>query len=145
MSLIPFVTTRIGKRGDAVASVAVYGAILFMTAAVYQLFATMLARCGRRESELAPAIGEDHKGKLSLPLYAAAIVIHPSGRMRGSPASSRSPCSGSFWTVRWSTSSMSGRATRNGFSPSRARRLGSERMKCAGDRADEDERAGHGE
>ncbi|MEG3086022.1 TMEM175 family protein [Sphingomonas sp. PB4P5] len=74
MSLIPFVTSWIGESGDAVAPVASYGIILLMTAAAYQLLATMLARHDGPESQLAEAIGHDRKGMLSLALYAAGIA-----------------------------------------------------------------------
>ncbi|MDI1296411.1 MAG: TMEM175 family protein [bacterium] len=75
MSLIPFVTSWIGGTRDAVTPVASYGVVLLMTAAAYQLLATMLARHDGPESELAEAIGRDRKGKLSLLLYLSAIGV----------------------------------------------------------------------
>jgi uncharacterized membrane protein len=74
LSLIPFVTNWIGERGDAVAPVAAYGSILLMTAAAYQLLATMLARHDGAGSRLAEAMGKDRKGRLSLVLYACGIA-----------------------------------------------------------------------
>ncbi|WP_380784725.1 TMEM175 family protein [Sphingomonas sp. R86521] len=75
MSLIPFVTSWIGETRDAVAPAASYGLILLMTAASYQLLATMLARHDGPQSRLAEAIGNDRKGMMSLGLYATGIAI----------------------------------------------------------------------
>ncbi|MEN2787874.1 TMEM175 family protein [Sphingomonas qilianensis] len=74
MSLIPFVTSWIGETRDTVAPVASYGIVLLMTAAAYQLLATMLARHDGPGSQLGQAIGTDRKGTLSLVLYASGIA-----------------------------------------------------------------------
>lgn len=75
MSLIPFVTSWIGKIGDAVAPVASYGVILLMTAVAYKLLVTLLARHDGRGSQLAEAIGNDRKSKHSIALYALGIIV----------------------------------------------------------------------
>jgi uncharacterized membrane protein len=75
MSLIPFVTGWIGETRDAVAPVASYGMVLLMTAAAYQLLATMLARHDGPDSRLAVAIGGGRKGWLSIALYGLGVAV----------------------------------------------------------------------
>ncbi|MDT0577120.1 TMEM175 family protein [Croceicoccus sp. F390] len=74
LSLIPFVTGWMGTTPDDVAPVASYGVILLMNACAYRLLAAMLARHEGAGSQLAQAIGDDRKGKLSIALYAVGVT-----------------------------------------------------------------------
>ena len=74
LSLIPFTTAWMGEHGFAGPPVALYGMVLLMAAiAYYILVRFILARHGR-DSVLARAIGDDFKGKISVGIYALAIV-----------------------------------------------------------------------
>ena len=74
LSLVPFVTHWMGDTHFAAAPVALYGAILLAAAiAYYILVRTILGHPKNRE--LAAAIGNDFKGKISVLLYATAIGI----------------------------------------------------------------------
>ena len=75
LSLIPFVTGWMGENHFAASPVALYGVVLLFCAIAYWLLvAALLARHGR-DSVLARAIGSDFKGKMSLLIYIAGIVI----------------------------------------------------------------------
>ena len=74
LSLVPFATRWLGETGLAAAPVALYG-IVFLAAGIayFILVRSLLAHPGH--TELASAIGSDFKGKISLALYVAAILI----------------------------------------------------------------------
>ncbi len=75
LSLIPFGTQWMAENHFAAVPVAVYGGILIMCALAYTLLASILAsHCGKN-SELAEALGNDRKGKLSIMIYATAMII----------------------------------------------------------------------
>jgi len=75
LSLIPFVTGWMGENSFAATPVALYGGVLLCAAvAYYILVRVLLARHGQK-SILAQAIGSDFKGKISLVIYAAAILL----------------------------------------------------------------------
>jgi uncharacterized membrane protein len=75
LSLIPFATDWMGVNRWATIPVAVYGCLLFMAATAYTILAYALIALEGKDSTLARAIGRDHKGKISLVLYGAAIPL----------------------------------------------------------------------
>ena len=75
LSLVPFVTAWMGENHFAATPVALYGVILFMAACAYFILARALASHHGPESRIARAIGEDFKGKISVAIYAVAILL----------------------------------------------------------------------
>ena len=76
LSLIPFVTSWMGENHYEAVPTAVYGGILFCCAIAYTiLLRTILSAQRGVSSQLAAAIGDDRKGKLSLLVYATAIPL----------------------------------------------------------------------
>jgi uncharacterized membrane protein len=80
LSLIPFVTGWMGENHFSHYPVILYGAVLFCAAVAYYILVRVLLDHHGSESQLAAAIGEDRKGKVSLAIYLAAIALsfaHP--------------------------------------------------------------------
>jgi len=75
LSLVPFVTAWMGENGFAPAPVALYGVVLLMCAIAYTILARALVHHHGPNSALGVAIGEDVKGRVSLALYASAILL----------------------------------------------------------------------
>lgn len=75
LSLVPFATAWLGESGVATPPVALYGVILVMAAVAYTILVRALIQVHGQDSPLAQAIGRDIKGRLSLVLYAAALVV----------------------------------------------------------------------
>ena len=75
MSLVPVVTGWMGENHGATIPVALYGAVLLLTGIAYTILARLLIALHGEDSPLAVALGRDYKGKLSLGLYATAIVL----------------------------------------------------------------------
>ncbi|MBN9381973.1 MAG: DUF1211 domain-containing protein [Chitinophagaceae bacterium] len=75
LSLIPFVTAWMGENHFTLWPVVLYGAVLIMTGFAYTILCRLLIREAGPDSELAVALGRDWKGKLSVILYALAIVL----------------------------------------------------------------------
>jgi len=77
LSLIPFATAWMGENHFAAWPVALYGLVLMLAAIAYFfLTKTLIARHGK-DSTLAVSIGRDVKGKLSVVIYAAVILLSP--------------------------------------------------------------------
>jgi uncharacterized membrane protein len=75
LSLIPFVTGWIGENHIAAVPVALYGTVLLFAAIAYFILTrTLIARHGK-DSAIATALGRDFKGKISVVLYALAILL----------------------------------------------------------------------
>lgn len=75
LSLVPFVTACLGENSFSALPVALYGIVLlFSGVAYYILSRTLIAQHGK-DSKLARAVGKDHKGKISILIYAAAIGL----------------------------------------------------------------------
>ena len=75
LSTIPFVTGWMGENRFAAQPVALYGVVMLMSAvAYYILVRTLLARHGK-DSDLAKAIGDNFKGKISVVLYVVGIAL----------------------------------------------------------------------
>jgi len=75
LSLIPFVTSWMGENHFHKWPVILYGVVLIMNAIAYTILILSLVKHHGEESVLAKAIGGDFKGKISLVIYATAIVV----------------------------------------------------------------------
>jgi uncharacterized membrane protein len=76
LSLVPFVTSWMGENHYEAVPTAVYGVVLFCCAIAYTiLLRTILSAQRGVSSQLAAAIGDDRKGKVSLLVYAMAIPL----------------------------------------------------------------------
>lgn len=79
LSLVPFTTAWVGHRHDDVWPAAIYGIVALMCGVAYTILLLAILRANP-ESEIAQAIGADGKGKLSIAIYAAAVLlafVHP--------------------------------------------------------------------
>jgi uncharacterized membrane protein len=74
LSLTPFVTAWMGQTGFATWPVAAYGLVLLFSGGAYFILTRVLIEHHGRESALAVALGGDAKGKLSVVIYAVAIL-----------------------------------------------------------------------
>ena len=74
LSLVPITTAWMGENHFAPMPVAVYGVVLLCAAVAYFVLVRALLAHHDRDSALARAIGDDFKGKISVALYAVAIV-----------------------------------------------------------------------
>jgi uncharacterized membrane protein len=75
LSLFPFATSWLRSSQFARLAVATYGVVLLLAAMAYQLLQHAIIRADDAHSKLAEAIGRDFKGKMSLALYVAGIVL----------------------------------------------------------------------
>jgi uncharacterized membrane protein len=75
LSLIPFVTGWMGENHFAALPVALYGTVLLFAAIAYFILARVLVASHGKDSALAIALGRDFKGKVSLVIYALAILL----------------------------------------------------------------------
>lgn len=75
LSLIPFVTGWMGENHFAALPVALYGTVLLLAAVAYFILAQSFIAHHGKDSTVAIAIGRDSKGKISVVIYAAAILL----------------------------------------------------------------------
>lgn len=75
LSLIPFTTGWMGENNFAIWPVALYGISLMMAGFSYYLLTQALIQHHGKDSALAKALGRDHKGIISLVVYAVAIPL----------------------------------------------------------------------
>jgi len=75
LSLVPFVTAWMGENHFAPLPVALYGVVLFMAGCAYFILARALASHHGADSAIARALGDDFKGKISVAIYAVAILL----------------------------------------------------------------------
>ena len=75
LSLIPFVIRWIDEAGLVTAPTAAYGVVLACAGLSYTSLQAQIIALNGRESRLAVATGNDVKGRLSIVLYLAAIVL----------------------------------------------------------------------
>ena len=75
LSLIPFVTGWMGENHFAPLPVALYGGVLLFSAIAYYILSQSLIASHGKDSALAIALGRDFKGKVSLVIYAVAILL----------------------------------------------------------------------
>ena len=74
LSLVPFVTGWMGENNFAALPVALYGIILLFAAIAYFILVRTLIFHHGKNSPLAVAVGNDFKGKISVVIYAVAIL-----------------------------------------------------------------------
>jgi uncharacterized membrane protein len=80
LSLVPFVTGWMGENHAAKIPTALYGAVLLLAGVAYTLLQNAIIADQGSGSKLAEAVGGDRKGKWSLLIYSAAILlafVHP--------------------------------------------------------------------
>jgi uncharacterized membrane protein len=83
LSLVPFATAWMGENHFAARPVALYGGVLVMAALAYYLLSQCLIHHHREGSSLAIAVGSDFKGKISIAIYATAILLSFTNRWLG--------------------------------------------------------------
>jgi uncharacterized membrane protein len=75
LSLVPFATHWWGEHPDAPLPTAGYGVVFIGAAIAWIVLQTEIVRHHGPDSKLAQALGSDLKGKLSLSLYAAGLIL----------------------------------------------------------------------
>jgi uncharacterized membrane protein len=75
LSLVPFVIRWMDESNFTALPTAAYGVVLAFAATGYILLQWAILACNGPRSKLATAIGRDIKGKLSLTIYVAAVVL----------------------------------------------------------------------
>jgi uncharacterized membrane protein len=75
LSLIPFATGWMGENNFATWPVALYGIVLLFSAIAYTILTRTLIQHHGQDSPLAIALGRDIKGKVSIAIYALAIIL----------------------------------------------------------------------
>jgi uncharacterized membrane protein len=75
LSLIPFVTGWMGENGFRPLPTAIYGIVLLLSAIAYFILVRAIVAAEGSSSELAAAVGNDMKGRISPVLYALAIPL----------------------------------------------------------------------
>lgn len=75
LSLIPFATAWMGENYFAPPTIALYGFILLMNGIAYSILSTKLIRLHSKNSALGAAVGNGAKGKISVAIYATAILL----------------------------------------------------------------------
>jgi uncharacterized membrane protein len=75
LSLVPFVTGWMGQNHVQPIPTAAYGIVMMCAGIAYYILAHALVAEQGPDSRLARAIGRDWKGKLSVVMYALAIVL----------------------------------------------------------------------
>ena len=75
LSLIPFTTAWMGSNYRNSWPVAVYGIVLLFAGVAYYILTRALIRLHGHDSTLASSIGRDRKGKISIAIYVAGILL----------------------------------------------------------------------
>ena len=75
LSLVPFVIRWIDETGFTPLPTAAYGIVLACAGVSYNVLQRQIIAVNGRDSRLAVALGSDRKGKLSIVLYLAGIVL----------------------------------------------------------------------
>lgn len=75
LSLFPFATAWMGENHFAALPVALYGIVLLLAAIAYFILTRILIAHHGTDSTLASAIGRDSKGKISMVIYAIAVIL----------------------------------------------------------------------
>ncbi len=75
LSLVPFVTGWMGENHFGTIPVALYGFDLLGAAIAYYILARRLVAVNGTDSPIALALGRDFKGRISVVIYIAAIVL----------------------------------------------------------------------
>ncbi len=75
LSLVSFATGWMGENHFAPLPTMVYGVVLLLSAIAYTILQATILAVDRQHSRLAEAVGRDVKGKLSIVVYAIAILV----------------------------------------------------------------------
>ena len=75
LSLVPAATAWTGESHFATAPVALYGIVQLLAACAYFIFTRSLIAAHGHDSPLAAAVGRDFKGKVSVVIWAVAILV----------------------------------------------------------------------
>ncbi|TGQ55586.1 DUF1211 domain-containing protein [Mesorhizobium sp. M1C.F.Ca.ET.193.01.1.1] len=75
LSLMPVTTAFMGENHFAPVPVAVYGVDLVLCAVAYTILVAKLGHLHGADTTFARAVGHDKKGKISLALYIAAVLL----------------------------------------------------------------------
>jgi len=75
LSLMPVTTAFMGENHFAPVPVAIYGVDLALCAVAFNILSAALHRLHGPDSTFARALGNDRKGKISLALYIAAVLL----------------------------------------------------------------------
>jgi len=75
LSLVPFTTGWMGEHYSSAMPVALYGVVLFMAAISFFILQQKLLRKHGEDSLFAKAAGDNLKGKISIVIYLAAIIL----------------------------------------------------------------------
>jgi uncharacterized membrane protein len=75
LSLTPFVTGWMGENNFASLPVALYGIVLISAAIAYYILVQTLISHHGKDSTIAIAVGSDFKGKISIVIYAIAVLL----------------------------------------------------------------------
>jgi uncharacterized membrane protein len=75
LSLVPFTTAWMAENHLAAVPTSAYGAVMLMAAIAYTILEMLLIAHHGPGSRLAQAVGSETKGKVSMALYAASIVL----------------------------------------------------------------------
>lgn len=75
LSLVPFVLAWMGENHFSASPVALYGLVLLLCPLSYPLLLQSLIQLHGKDSLLAASIGKDAKGKISIALYVAGILL----------------------------------------------------------------------
>lgn len=75
LSLVPFASGWMGENHFTKWPVIIYGIILFMSGVAYTILCVAFIHLHGKDSTLAIALGKDRKGRLSIYIYAASILL----------------------------------------------------------------------
>ena len=75
LSLVPFATAWMGETHFAVVPTTIYGVVLLLPAICYKVLQRVLIGAHADNHLLKHAVGADHKGNMSLLLYATGILV----------------------------------------------------------------------
>jgi uncharacterized membrane protein len=75
LSLVPFTTGWMGEHYTSAMPAAMYGVVLFMAAISFFILQQKLLRKHGEDSLFAKAAGDNLKGKISIVIYLAAIIL----------------------------------------------------------------------
>jgi uncharacterized membrane protein len=75
LSLVPFVTGWMGENNFSSLPVFLYGIVLILAAVAYFILTVTLISHHGKNSPIAIALGKDFKGKISIIIYAAAVLL----------------------------------------------------------------------
>jgi uncharacterized membrane protein len=75
LSLVPFATAWIGETKVSPVPTAVYGLVLLFAGVAFGILVRVIIASQGAHSRLKAAVGHDHKGNLSILMYAIAVLL----------------------------------------------------------------------